>query len=140
MALDPITAVLDIGGKLIDRLWPDPATRDAAKLEMFKASQAGELEEARQVFDLAKGQLAVNAAEAANQNVFTSGWRPFIGWTCGAAFAYKFILAPFAIFALAASGHPVAVPPLDISDMMPILLGMLGLGAMRSYEKVKGVA
>ena len=140
MALDPLTAVLDIGGKIIDRLWPDPAQRDAARLELFKAQQAGEFEEARQVFELAKAQAATNSVEAAHPNTFVSGWRPFIGWTCGAAFAYKFVLAPALAFGLAMAGKPLQLPPVDLADMMPVLIGMLGLGAMRSWEKGKGVA
>lgn len=140
MSLDPVTAVLDIGGKLIDRLWPDPAQRDAAKLKMLEMQQSGELATMAAATDVAKAQLAVNAAEAANANVFVSGWRPFIGWCCGAAFIYKFVVQPLALFALAATGHHVELPALDISDLTPVLFGMLGLGAMRSYEKVKGVA
>lgn len=140
MAFDPVTAVLSIGEKVIDRLWPDPLTRDAAKLELFKAQQAGELAEAQQIFELAKAQVGVNAAEAANSSVFVSGWRPFIGWTCGAAFAWKFVLAPITLAVLLAVGEPVELPALDLTEMWPVLLGMLGLGAMRSYEKTKGVA
>lgn len=140
MSLDPVTAVLDIGGKLIDRLWPDPAQRDAAKLEMLKMQQSGELAQLTADTEIAKAQAAINQAEAANTSVFVAGWRPWIGWVCGMAFAYKFVLQPLALFAATAAGHPIILPPLDISDLTPVLFGMLGLGAMRSYEKVKGVA
>lgn len=140
MSLDPISAVLDIGGKLMDRFWPDPATRDAAKLELFKAQQSGELQILANDTLLAKGQLDVNATEAASGNLFVAGWRPYIGWTCGAGFSVQFVIGPLATWVASLLGHPTAFPPLDLSVMMPLLFGMLGLGALRTTEKVKGVA
>lgn len=133
MALDPISAALDIGGKVIDRLWPDPSQAAAAKLELFKLQQSGELAQIT-------GQLQINQTEAASASVFVAGWRPFVGWICGAALAYKFILAPAVAFGLAASGHPVTLPVLDWSEMSTVLLGMLGIGGLRTVEKIKGVA
>jgi len=141
MALDPLTAVLDIGSKVIDRLWPDPATRDAAKLELFKAQQAGDLEEARQVFELAKGQQDINKQEAASISVFVAGWRPFVGWVCGVAFAYAAIGEPMARFVATVFYHYTGTfPQIDTALTMQTLFGLLGLGAMRSWEKGKGVA
>lgn len=87
-------------------------------------------------------QTQINAVEAANANVFVSGWRPAIGWTCAAAFAYKFVLQPFLIFTLVACGSHIEIkslPTLDWTEMSTVLLGLLGLGGMRSFEKVKGV-
>jgi len=84
MALDPVTAILDIGSKVIDRIWPDSAQAAAAKLELFKLQQSGELQQIM-------GQLEINKAEAANASVFVSGWRPFIGWVCGLACAWNWI-------------------------------------------------
>lgn len=135
-----IDGVFAVGMKLIDRFFPDAKAADAAKLELLKMQQAGELAQLAADTDLAKGQLEVNKAEAASGSVWTSGWRPFIGWTCGAAFAYKFVLAPFIVLGLTAAGHPIALPVLDFTEMSTILLGMLGLGGMRTLEKVKGVA
>ena len=140
MALDPVTAMLDIGGKVIDRLFPDPAQAANAKLELIKLQQTGELAVMAADVDLAKGQMVTNQAEAASSSLFVAGWRPFIGWACGGAFAYKFILAPAAAFALTACGHPIALPVLDFTEMSTVLLGMLGLGGMRTVEKIKGVA
>jgi len=140
MAFDPTTALLDIGSKVIDRLWPDPTQAAAAKIELLKMQQTGELAQLAANTDLAKGQLDVNKAEAGNGSLFTSGWRPFVGWTCGAAFAYKFVLAPFIVLGLTAAGHPISLPVLDFTEMSTILLGMLGLGGMRTVEKIKGVA
>lgn len=140
LAFDPISAMLGIGDKIIDRLWPDPAQAAAAKLELIKMQQSGELAMMAADVDIAKGQMAINAAEASNGSLFIGGWRPFIGWTCGAAFAYKFVLAPAAAFALTAYGNPIVLPVLDFTEMSTVLLGMLGLGGMRTVEKIKGVS
>lgn len=133
MALDPISAALEIGGKVIDRLWPDPSQAAAAKLELIKLQQSGELAQIT-------GQLKINEVEAASASVFVAGWRPFIGWVCGAAFAYKFVLAPAVAFAMTAAGHPISLPVLDFTEMSTVLLGMLGIGGLRTLEKIKGVA
>lgn len=133
MALDPVTALLDIGGKVIDRIWPDPTAAAAAKLELFKLQQTGELQQIA-------GQLDVNKVEAANLNPFISGWRPFIGWICGTAFGVQFVFGPLASWGSRLAGHPVDFPPMDMATMMPVLFGMLGLGAYRTTEKIKGVA
>ena len=140
MAFDPISAALDIGGKVIDRLWPDPAQRDAAKLELLKMQQTGELAQLTADTDLAKAQAAINQQEAQSPTLFVSGWRPFIGWVCGSAFAYHFILQPLLAFLLATAGHPVTLPVFDISSLVTVLMGMLGLGGLRTFEKIKGVA
>jgi len=133
MALDPLSALLDIGGKVIDRVWPDPAQAAAAKLELFKLQQSGELAQIA-------GQMDVNKAEAANPNVFVSGWRPFIGWVCGLGFGVQFVFGPLAEWGSALYGHPVKFPLMDTGTMMPLLLGMLGLGGLRTAEKIQGVA
>jgi hypothetical protein len=138
--LPVIDGVFSVGMKLIERFFPDPASADAAKLELLKMQQAGELAQLGADTELAKGQLEVNKAEASSGNTFASSWRPFIGWTCGAAFAYKFVLAPFAVLILTATGNPIQLPVLDFTEMSTILLGMLGLGGMRTLEKVKGVS
>lgn len=136
-------AILDfipLLGNIIDRILPDPKVAADAKLEMMKMVQNGQLEELHAETQLAQGQLDVDKAEATNPNVFVSGWRPFTGWVCGSAMAYKFILFPLLAFGFAAFGHPVQLPVLDWSEMSTVLMGMLGLGGMRTYEKVKGAA
>lgn len=141
MALDPVTAVLDIGGKLIDRLWPDPAQRDAAKLKLFEMNQNGDLAKLAAETDLAKGQLAINQEEAKNPRLFVSGWRPWVGWVSGAAFAYAAILEPVARFVAAvAFGYKGAFPVIDTALTMQVLFGILGLGGLRTWEKQKNVA
>jgi hypothetical protein len=86
------------------------------------------------------GQLAINKEEAANPNVFVSGWRPFIGWVCGSGFAIQFVIGPMAEWGSALYGNPVKFPQMDVGTMMPLLLGMLGLGTLRTAEKINGVA
>lgn len=133
MALDPITTILDIGSKVIDRLWPDPAQAASAKLELYKLQQSGELQQIM-------GQLEINKAEAASASVFVSGWRPFIGWTCGVACAWNWIGISVAKVIAAFFQYPIVLTPADLSEMLPVLMGMLGLGVLRTTEKIKGVA
>jgi hypothetical protein len=141
MALDPVSALLDIGGKVIDRLWPDPAQRDAAKLELFKLQQSGELAQLAADTDLAKAQIAVNAAEAASGNAYASSWRPTVGYTCVAGLGYTFLLQPLLPWIAAVFGATVPpLPALDTNVLMTLLMGMLGIGGMRTAEKIKGVA
>lgn len=84
------------------------------------------------------GQLEVNKIEAASEHVFVSGWRPFIGWVCGAALAWTFVVGPFAAWSLAAFGAEAPpLPSLQMEHLTTILFGMLGLGAYRTYEKVQ---
>tara|TARA_B100000768_G_C11193822_1_gene338544 strand:+ start:371 stop:748 length:378 start_codon:yes stop_codon:yes gene_type:complete len=82
--------------------------------------------------ELAKGQLAVNAIEAAHKSLFVAGWRPFIGWICGVGMLYNVLISQIL-------GIWFEVPVVDPSLLTPVLMGMLGMGAMRSYEKTKGV-
>ncbi len=88
-------------------------------------------------------QAAINVEEAKSESVFVAGWRPFLGWTCGAAFAYKFVLQPFLVFIIVACHIQFDIkllPALDWSEMSTVMLGMLGLGGMRTFEKIQGVS
>ena len=85
-------------------------------------------------------QVDVNKQEAAHKSLFVAGWRPAIGWICGLGMLSNFIIVPMTNFVLALVGSPVVVPLIELETMMPVLLGMLGLGGMRSYEKAKGIA
>jgi len=133
MSLDPVSALLDIGGKVIDRVWPDPIQAATAKLELIKLQQSGELA-------AMAGQLEINKVEAASASVFVSGWRPFIGWVCGAACAWNWIGLKIALFAAAYFEHSLNLAPADLSEMTPVLMGMLGIGGLRTIEKLNGVA
>ena len=133
-----LSGLFDLGKGLIDRLFPDPAAKAAAQLELLKMQQAGDLAQLAADTDLAKLQIQTNIAEAAG-NWFTAGWRPCIGWVCGAGLAYAALIEPFARFiAKVWFGYTGEFPVIDTTLTMQILMGMLGLGAMRSAEKIKG--
>ncbi len=90
--------------------------------------------------ELAKGQLAINKEEAKSGNLFIAGWRPFIGWSCGVALVWHFIAAPFIIFFAALFGATLPpLPEFDMGSLMTVLMGMLGLGGLRTFEKYKKV-
>jgi hypothetical protein len=125
---------------LLDRIFPDPKVAADAKLEVMKLAQSGELAQLNANVQLATGQADINKAEASNASLFVSGWRPFVGWICGAAFAFKFIGGPAAFVLSQWAGHPITLPVFDFTEMSTILMGMLGLGALRTVEKVKGAA
>jgi len=94
----------------------------------------------RHAQELANGQLAVNAEEAKSRNIFVAGWRPFVGWTCGLALCVHFLVIPIADVTTAYMGYtPVPYPAFDMDTLMTVLLGMLGLGGLRTYEKKKGL-
>ena len=133
MALDPVSMLLEIGGKVIDRAWPDPAQAASAKLELFKLQQSGELAQMA-------GQLEINKIEAASSSVFVAGWRPGVGWVCSAACAWNWIGLPVAKLVCELLGHPLALAPADLGEMLPVLLGLLGMSSLRSLEKIKQVA
>lgn len=85
-------------------------------------------------------QMKVNEIEAANPSLFVSGWRPFVGWVCGTSMAYNYVVTPFMQTWLDIAHTNVKIPVLDMSVMLPVLMGMLGLGGLRTYEHLKGVA
>ena len=119
--------VANVVGGVINRIWPDKTEKERAEL------QAAML--------VVQGQLEVNKAEAASSSVFVAGWRPFIGWVCGSACAWNWIGLPVVKAGLLVfSGPALDLAPADLTEMLPVLLGMLGLGALRTFEKTKGVA
>ena len=142
IGIDTIVSVVGgIGSKLIDRLWPDPVEAEKAKLELLKMQQTGELAQLAADTDLAKGQMAINVEEAKSENVFVAGWRPLVGWVCGVAFAYAAIVDPLMRFVSAVMfGYAGDFPVVDTTITMQVLFGILGLGALRTYEKKAGVA
>jgi len=135
-----ISSLLEIGAKVLDRVIPDVAAREKAKAEFQLQVLQQETELVKTFAELDKSQIEVNKEEAKSSSLFVSGWRPFIGWVCGSAFAWVYIGQPVLIFFLTAAGHPIALPHIEFGEISGVLLGMLGLGGMRSYEKVKGVA
>ncbi len=128
-------------GNVIDRIIPNKEAAEAAKLELLKLQIADNQFTAKIANDLVQSQLEINKIEAASPNLLVSGGRPFMIWVCGVAFAWQYVLMPIALFIRACYDLPeIPLPALDMNSMMPVLGGLLGLGAFRSYEKVKGVA
>lgn len=119
-------AVSELATTVVNKIWPDKS--EAEKQQLAAAVM------------VVQGQMDINKAEATNPSVFVSGWRPYIGWVCGIACAWNWIGLPIAKLVLAVIGHPIVLAPADLTEMLPVLLGMLGLGGLRTWEKVKGVA
>jgi hypothetical protein len=119
-------AVADLASSMIDRFFPN-------KTEQEKAQMAAAL-------TIIQGQLDTNKVEAASTSLFVSGWRPFIGWACGLACVWNWMGLPVGLFLANLFGYPMQMSPADLTEMMPILIGMLGLGTLRTVEKIKEVA
>jgi|TARA_R100000656_G_scaffold7922_1_gene9143 hypothetical protein len=128
-----LPSLLPVVGDVLDRFFPNKEERAKAEREI-EAKLTAHLAS----IDLA--QLEVNKQEASHRSLLVAGWRPFIGWTCGLALFYTYLAQPMATFVLAQTGELVQLPQVDLSMMMPVLLGMLGLGGLRSFEKYKGVS
>ena len=126
---DPITkSIVGVAGKVLNKFVAD---------KDLKAKLDHELETAFHSANLA--QIEINKQEAAHKSMFVAGWRPFVGWTTGVALAYHFVLSPILGFVLVLAGVETPMPTFEFSQLSTILMGMLGLGGLRSYEKMKGV-
>ena len=131
MAFDPITAVLGIGEKLVDRFFPDPKAKAEAILKLRELEQSGELA-------AIAGQLEINKIEAASPKLLVSGWRPSVGWVCVAGLAVQYVLGPLLEWGTLLAGKAIKAPSMDMATLMPLLTGLLGLAGLRTFEKVKG--
>lgn len=136
----PLLALLPVAEKLIDRFVPDPEQKAKAILELKKEENAQALQEMTLELQAMQSQTNINQEEAKSSSFFVAGWRPWIGWVCGVAFAYHFVLQPLTVFLLASYGHKVDLPAFDMEALNTVLLGMLGLGGMRSFDKLKGTS
>jgi len=132
--------MLDILGKLVD-----PVSNILDKVVEDKDQKARLAHEIatmaeRHAQELAKGQIDINKEEAKSRNIFIAGWRPFVGWTCGLALFWHFLGLPVTLFVTGWFNlqHP-PLPEFDMQSLMTVLLGMLGLGGMRTFEKFKGI-
>lgn len=140
MDITGIGAVADLAKNIIGHFWPDKTEQEKAQLQLT-------LQELVENSALLKGQMDVNAAEAnaaagklgSVGAFFVAGWRPAVGWSCASAFAWSYVLEPMIVAVAGMFGQHIGLPHLDLSGMMPVLLGMLGLGGMRTVEKVKGL-
>jgi hypothetical protein len=137
MALDPITALFEAGKMAIERIWPDPNKRAEEIRKLKELEQSGDLAQMQAQVTLLQGQLNINIKEAEHKSVFVAGWRPFVGWVGGFGLAYAGILEPLMRFIAKLCGYAGDFPVIDTTLTMQVLLGMLGLGAMRSFDKSK---
>ncbi len=133
MSFDPLSAALELGTSVINKIWPDPTKQAEEQRRLLELYQKGDLAALQAEVQLLMGQMEVNKIEAAHDSIFVAGWRPFIGWVCGFGLLYNVILHPFfsSFFEMA---------EVNVELLYPVLLGMLGLGGMRSFEKLKGVS
>jgi hypothetical protein len=138
-----LTAILGIItpviGKVLDFI-PNPVEKEKARLAMEEEMAKQQLEIAKILAQADTNQTDVNKVEASSMSIFVSGWRPFVGWVSGFGVAWSFVFKPILDWFLAVIHHPTLTPALDISQLMTLLLGMLGMGALRSMDKKNGVA
>ena len=125
-----LPSVMDVAGRFLPE---DKQKRAEAEREI-----EAKLTESLANIDLAN--LKINEADAKSGNWFQSGWRPFIGWSCGFSLAYSYALQPILTFGLAQAGYLIDLPAVNLGEMMPVLMGLLGLGGLRTFEKVKGIS
>lgn len=131
----PFLDILDVLGKVVDRVIPDPA----AKMDLqLKLAALADQESTRQHEEVL-GQIEVDKVEAASSSLFVAGWRPAIGWVCAAGFGYSYVLEPLMAFLAALAGYHGAFPVLPTESLMTLGMGMLGMGYMRMKEKMSGV-
>ena len=126
MDITGLGAVSDLANTVINKIWPDKT--EAEKQQLAAAVM------------VVQGQIDINKEEAKNPSVFVSGWRPFVGWVCGMACAWNWIGLPIVKTGLLITGHQIALSPADLGEMLPLLFGLLGIGGLRTIEKINGVA
>ena len=135
MSIDPLTAAFDIGKSLISRIWPDPKDQAEQLFKIEELKQRGDLAELNAMVVSLQGQLQINAVEAGHKSIFVAGWRPFVGWVGGFSLAYAGIVEPIMRFVSVLAGYTGEFPMIETASTITILMGMLGLGGMRSYDK-----
>lgn len=130
--LDILNPVL---GPIIERVFPDPVERQQYELQLAQIAD----KEAEREHDEVMGQIQTNTEEAKNSNWFVAGWRPAVGWVCAVGVGYSFVLEPFMAFLAKLAGYTGQFPALDMGNLMTLIMGMLGMGYMRTKEKLNGV-
>lgn len=140
--MDPLIlgGLIKVGDAFLDRFFPDPVERAKAEMEVAKMQMEGTFKELDAALQQNLAQMRINEAEAASPSGLVSGWRPAVGWVCVAALAYQYLLRPLVPWALNAAGHPVVdMPGLD-NNMFELVLALLGVGGLRSFDKLKGTS
>lgn len=126
-----LALILPVLGPLLEtvlsRVIPDPRARQRAIQELYDGLRQADL-----------SQLEVNKVEAAHGSIFVAGWRPFIGWVLGSALAYQYLVAPISVWFSYAIGYPIPSPPTLDGSLWELMFGLLGMGALRSFDKLKG--
>lgn len=135
-----LALLIDPIARIVDKLIPDKEAAAKAKLELMKLEQQGQLSELQAMVEMAKAQAAVNQQEAAHKSIFVAGWRPWIGWMCGVGIFWMFVGEPIASYIIAITMSDVTLPETNFSYLFELVLAMLGMGGLRTYEKLKGVA
>jgi hypothetical protein len=133
MPLPIIGSLVDVVAKVLDKVIPDPKQKAEALQKLQELQQSGDLA-------VIAGQNEINKIEAANPRLFVSGWRPFIGWVCGSALAFQLVIGPMVVWGSTLIHRPIALPIMQTELLTTLLVGMLGLGGLRTVEKLQGVA
>lgn len=136
MGLPIIGDIIQAGLKIIDKVIPDKQAALEAKIRLMELEQKGEFKAIEFDLAMAQGQMDINKVEAASPNLFVSGWRPAMGWACVAIFAANYIGVPL----LSWLSPLLDIPPpprLELGEVLPVLMGMLGLGGLRTAEFIK---
>lgn len=132
--LDVLTPIVS---KILDFI-PDPQKKAEAQLKLQQELDANSQALLASLTAVDKAQIETNTEEAKSSNLFISGWRPALGWICGAAFTWQYVLQPIVTYILTVSGRPVHLPMFDFSEMSTILMALLGMGGLRTWEKIQG--
>jgi hypothetical protein len=133
-------ALIPVIGTVLEKVLPDPQASAEAKIKLMDLAQKGELAVLDAETKMALGQIEVNKVEAGT-DMFRGGWRPATGWACVFGLVYQFLLQPVLPWLVAVCGGSVPpLPPIDNETLMVLLTGMLGLGGLRTFERIKGKA
>lgn len=135
MAFDPISTIGGLVNTIVDKIFPDANKKLDAQEAKVAVSAVIEEMKIKGELDIILGQLSINQEEAKSSSVFVAGWRPFIGWVCGVALGYYYVAQPFLIWGFSLFEINTTMPTLELGELMTLLLGMLGLAGMRSYDK-----
>jgi len=121
-----VDSVIGVAGKVLDKFVEDKDLKAKLQHEMNM-----------QLHNANLAQVEINKTEAAHSSIFVAGWRPACGWICSIALLYHFVIQPIIVFILSAAGYSYDLPSFDMSSLMTVLMGMLGLGGLRTFEKSK---
>ena len=136
--MDPLSAILSIGSTAIQRIWPDPVKQAEEQRKLAELAQTGDLAILNSHVQLMLAQINVNAKEAESKSMFVAGWRPAVGWVCVSVLGYNYIGVSLLNYASLFFEFPTPPTPLNMTELWPLLFGMLGIGGMRSFDKKNG--